>query len=913
MMIKGQPLITIIGISLNAQVLEFYILRAMIPKDGAERKKYYLELKRAKKRDQMQKYREKKGEKKTEYSSKKSARYMRKKRANEKLQLEKEKEKKEKDRVRHFDAYHRKKGENSDCSNEETPHKSAFRNKFHKCRTLKKVGKVIPDTPTKMKEAEIIAHRIKKCPLTRKNLVKLGVAYSEEAESQNAVNSVIANNLASNLKELNSTNGTLPENKRKLYTAGIGLATDASGKATPMSKLGKKLGVNRKKLSPKQNVTLLQKSSRKKRKDAIPTGHLKIAHEFWISKSRPTGDRRDIKRKRIGPKSYKEHAKQVLEKTEREIFLDFKNEHPNIKMGETMFRRCKPFFVVAARKQDRKTCLCRKHVELRMVLRSCAKFRSACYSNGSIDKELYPPLESVTNTVNTTLCPNMENNIQCLSRNCQNCGVYNLSLSPVELDFSENAPLIKWQCYGYVEVGEKEDGEKIKKLTLINKETKPGELYNYLKDLIRDYPYHDFMAHWQKEQYDILRQTLPLGHVLCVHDYSENYQCNYQNEIQSLYFSKSEASLHVTVLFRHSTLEYDGEESTIEKPVIVKEHIFSILDDKTHDNYAVHQIRCRIDNYLKNTVKTNVKLMHEFCDGCSAQYKSRHCMGDVSLSQADFGYPTWRNFFETSHAKGEQDSAGAHVKQKCAMAVIRQEVTIGSPKEMFEYLSNNFTDPVCSKSEVKRRVFFHIEGEISRRGRTFQAVPENRKIHSILSDGDGKLLLRKRSCYCDNCLDQKFDMCSNRQMVDAWTPHEMSKLSQPTERVTRSDEGAPLPEVTGIAELVQKESVVALAADDPRHDYYLIQVTSDGAVRLDQDTEDAFGNCFLKNTFVFKGYFFEVANRLDNTYKLNKKHLAMCHVETVRYIASEMESFKKGRKNLFRIPLQLHEDILAAL
>ena len=882
---------------------------------GHKGKKYYLELKREKKREQMQKYRAKIGKKEKEYSTKKSAVSMRKKYQNDKLKLKKQEEKKEKDRIRHFNAYHREKGTCSVATPEPTPSNSAFRNKYHKCRTLKKVGKAIPDTPSKSKEAEIIAHRIKKCPLTRKKLVSLGVVYSKEAESENAVNSEIVNNLANNLKELNSTNGTLPEKKRKLYKAGIELATGASGKNTPMSKLGKKLGVCRKKLSSKQKTALLEKSfsSRKKRKDAIPKDHKKIAEEFWISKSRPTGDRRDIKRKRIGCKAYKEHAKQVLEKTEREIFLDFKNEHPHIKMGETMFRKCKPFFVVSARKQDRKTCLCRKHVELRMVLRSCAKFRSACHSNGSINQELYPPLDSVTKTVNTTLCPNMENNIQCLSRNCQNCGVYNLALSPVELDFSENAPLVKWQCYGYVEVGEKEDGEKIKKLTLVNKETKPGELYNYLKDLIRDYPYHDFMAHWQKEQYDILRQTLPLGHVLCVHDYSENYQCSYQNEIQSLYFSKSEASLHVTVLFRHSTLEYDGEESTKEKPVIVKEHIFCILDDKTHDNYAVHQIRCKIDDYLKNTAKTNVKLMHEFCDGCSAQYKSRHCMGDVSLSQADFGYPTWRNFFETSHAKGEQDSAGANVKQKCAMAVIRQEATIGSPKEMFEYLSNNFTDPVCSKSEVKRRVFFHIEGDISRKGRTFQAVPENRKIHSILSDGDGKLLLRKRSCYCDNCLDQKFEMCSNRQIVDVWNPHEMSKQSQPSERVTRSDEGPTLPEVTGIAELVQKESVVALAADDPRHDYYLLKVTSDGAVQLDDDTEDAFGNCFLRNTFVFKGYFFEVANRLDNIYKLNEKHLAMCHVETVRYIASEMESFKKGRKNLFRIPLQLHEDILAAL
>ncbi len=142
---------------------------------------------------------------------------------------------------------------------------------------------------------------------------------------------------------------------------------------------------------------------RKKRKDAIPQEHLKIACDYWKQKSRPTGDKRDIKRLRTGFKKYTEHAKHVLEKTQRETFLDFKQDFPQIKMGETKFLECKPFFVVPARKQDRKTCLCRKHVEIRMVLKSCGKFRSMCHNNGSLDKNSFPPFESVTDMVSTTL------------------------------------------------------------------------------------------------------------------------------------------------------------------------------------------------------------------------------------------------------------------------------------------------------------------------------------------------------------------------------------------------------------------------------------------------------------------------------------------------------------------------------
>lgn len=43
---------------------------------------------------------------------------------------------------------------------------------------------------------------------------------------------------------------------------------------------------------------------------------------------------------------------------------------------------------------------------------------------------------------------------------------------------------------------------------------------------------------------------------------------------------------------------------------------------------------------------------------------SRHCMGDVSYSVFDFGYKTIGHYFETSHAKGPQDGAGANLKSK---------------------------------------------------------------------------------------------------------------------------------------------------------------------------------------------------------------------------------------------------------
>ena len=69
---------------------------------------------------------------------------------------------------------------------------------------------------------------------------------------------------------------------------------------------------------------------RKTRSDALSERERTLAFEFWASpgNSRPTGNKSDVKRKRLGPKEYIEHEKQILEKTQSEIFQDFKKKIP---------------------------------------------------------------------------------------------------------------------------------------------------------------------------------------------------------------------------------------------------------------------------------------------------------------------------------------------------------------------------------------------------------------------------------------------------------------------------------------------------------------------------------------------------------------------------------------------------------
>ena len=78
---------------------------------------------------------------------------------------------------------------------------------------------------------------------------------------------------------------------------------------------------------------------------------------------------------------------------------------------------------------------------------------------------------------------------------------------------------------------------------------------------------------------------------------------------------------------------------------------------------SVLHIQKLISNHLQEPQCT-MNNIQEITDGCTGQYKGRHCLGDLSCSLATLGYTVQSNSFATLHAKGEQDTACSHVKQK---------------------------------------------------------------------------------------------------------------------------------------------------------------------------------------------------------------------------------------------------------
>ena len=322
-----------------------------------------------------------------------------------------------------------------------------------KKRKLDLAKSSLPKSPSK--RVEVLA-KIIESPTTTKGLASRGVISS--AEKNNDIDVALAA-LRDAKDSVACTKRKRSNDSRAATQTAIGfLRGDEINKRRMKSKVSRLLGINRKRVSNafkhRQKVLRSKKScwtytERRTRSDAIPAEHRKLPYDFWASPaiSRTTPDKKDIVRKRLAPKIYVTHSKHILEKTQTEAFNKFKEKYPDIKMGQRAFEKCKPFYIAAPKHQIRISCCCRIHVETRMVFQSCMDFRGQL----SHSTEEFVVYKHLSDLVNETLCSKSTNedynNLNCLYRECEKCGVMGFNTRDEETDMSDDAPKVKWRKF----------------------------------------------------------------------------------------------------------------------------------------------------------------------------------------------------------------------------------------------------------------------------------------------------------------------------------------------------------------------------------------------------------------------------------------------------------------------------------
>ena len=185
-----------------------------------------------------------------------------------------------------------------------------------------------------------------------------------------------------------------------------------------------------------------------------------------------------------------------------------------------------------------------------------------------------------------------------------------------------------------------------KKLTLVNKKMHPAHIVNVIlqrnaavddnaedeeasalaqatsvqSDVIRGNPYglEQFIKHyhthlWQADLYKKDVATFAKDTIILAVDFAENHSFLYKEEAQSLHWSPHQATIFVVILYRHHCAEVDGEiplpdvgdpqdpdggKSDVRN--IVKEHLFFVSDDGTHDPFVIdHCSRKILNSYFR--------------------------------------------------------------------------------------------------------------------------------------------------------------------------------------------------------------------------------------------------------------------------------------------------------------------------
>ena len=357
-------------------------------------------------------------------------------------------------------------------------------------RALKKTKESLPRTPEK--KAELL-QKIASSPRTRNVLVAKGSIRTPDEEKEVSALKAMAADISEGVEHMRKTGS---KDNRAAYTSFKSVASGENvAKGRAKKSLSKLVNVNAKRmkgaLGEHSKIFTGERKSwlyteRKTRGDAISEDLKQLIFHYWTHDARrPTGDKKDIMRQRVDRKEYVEHAKHVLEKSQTEAFIDFKTEYPDVQIKQRKFEALKPFFEKAAKEKDRRSCLCRKHVEIQIVFKDCIKFHKSALQN-SVRFVLVTG--TVTEAVNVTLCPKLQgspyHNLKCLERQCPVCGVSKSAFLPEEL--LKDGPATKWRRYNYIGTGKfLSNGQEKKKIALITKETHPMNCFHIFQVFLK--------------------------------------------------------------------------------------------------------------------------------------------------------------------------------------------------------------------------------------------------------------------------------------------------------------------------------------------------------------------------------------------------------------------------------------------
>ena len=435
-----------------------------------------------------------------------------------------------------------------------------------------------------------------------------------------------------------------------------------------------------------------------------------------------------------------EKQKTVLNKTMKRLHQSYKTEKKS-KMSLSQFKKLRPKHIKTRSKASWVQCLCEKCENLNL-------------KREALEKICTVKFDDIYKMVNLTLCNKPDDqkwhHKRCIDRECENCGT-----SKIQKVLIAQAPKhdtdVHWKVWENVTVK-----TNSKRKMIVQKTGKIQELISQTLKELESFSQHIFLAKWQYHQYNELKNNLKEGTVVMTMDFSENYRCENQREIQSAHFGYSQLTLHPIMVNYICPTESCNTVCTL--------FIDILSDDLTHDHFSVDTFSDAAIKYLENDQKLKIEKIIECTDGCTSQYKC--CSSFLNLSLRSENIPVTRTYFGPHHGKNRCDGEGAVIKSNATKAVQSLETVIQNATDMAEYCKKRFGEKMQHDGNHQSRKFLVIN-EINRKTNIkANTVKGSRQFFCVKGQKNKTIEARSLSCFCTACLNASESTCENKSYVE---------------------------------------------------------------------------------------------------------------------------------------------------
>ena len=442
---------------------------------------------------------------------------------------------------------------------------------------------------------------------------------------------------------------------------------------------------------------------------ALPLTTVKLILAFYESDdiSRIMPGRKDFVSIRQGDQRVHVQKRLILGNL-KEVYQEFKENHPMEKIGFSKFAELRPrHCVLAGTSGTHAVCVCTIHQNVKLMMIGGKIAELSAYDDVQLNNYNHCLAKIICNPPQP----------DCYFQSCNSCpGISGLKEHLHTLMDDNMIDTVQYKRWVSTD------------RSTLETITKPADEFvesfcEQLKTLLT----HSFIAKQQSAFHLEVKSSLQCGVFQVIADFSENYSFVLQDQAQGFHWNNSQVTIHPFVV-------YYTESGKLQQLSYV-----IISDCLHHDTIAVYVFQNSLIDFLTTKFNSLPRKIIYFSDGAAAQYKNRKNFLNLCHHKPDFGIDAEWHFFATSHGKGPCDGLGGTVKRLAARTSLQRpyEHQIMTPRQLYEWASDNI--PGISFAYCTTDDYIKADSFLELRFQQSRTIPGTQKLHCFIPFQKDKL------------------------------------------------------------------------------------------------------------------------------------------------------------------------------